>query len=74
MLGLPSGLNEAQWIENMEAEHCDVDPGEAESPQWGGSDRPWVTGNYLLETTPKKEWRFAWSATCQITTVSFPHS
>lgn len=37
-----------------------VDPGQTDSKLWGGSDRTdWQTGNFNLETTPHKEWRFA---------------
>jgi tetratricopeptide (TPR) repeat protein len=58
MIGLPMGLDEQQWLQHMEAEHCGVDPGDAASTRWGASARPWTTGNYSLETTPQKEWRW----------------
>ena len=48
---LYAGLNEEQWLENMEKEHCDIDPNKPESTSWGASDRRWKTGNYGLETT-----------------------
>ena len=48
---LHAGLNEKQWLENMEKEHCDIDPNMPESTSWGASDRRWKTGNYGLETT-----------------------
>ena len=37
-------MNVKQWLENMEAEHCDVDPGNGDSVLWGASDRPVTTG------------------------------
>eukprot|EP01051_Picozoa_sp_SAG22_P013947 SAG22_NODE_1625_length_3957_cov_3.150078_3_plen_303_part_00 len=58
MIGYPQGLNEQQWIEHMLEEHCKVDPGNAQSGVWGASDRAWTTGNYSLETTPAKEWKW----------------
>ena len=57
---LPKGLNEKQWLENMEGEHCAVDPDNPNSKQWGASNRAWKTGNYGVETTPQLEWH--WSA------------
>ena len=39
MIGLPRGLNVGQWLGNMKAEHCDVDPGNCESALWGASAR-----------------------------------
>ena len=38
-------MNVKQWLENMEAEHCDVDPGNGDSVLWGASDRPVTTGD-----------------------------
>ena len=38
-------MNEKQWLANMEAEHCDVDPGNGDSMLWGASDRPVTTGD-----------------------------
>jgi hypothetical protein len=61
MVGFPSGLNEQQWLRNMQAEHEEVDPGAAGSNIWGASDRLWTTGNYNLTTAPSKEWAFAHS-------------
>lgn len=43
----------------MEEEHCGVDPQKADSEMWGASNRPWKTGNYGIETTPRLEW--CWS-------------
>ena len=42
----------------MEDEHCEIEPGDAESVAWGASNRLWTTGNYGLTTTPRKEWRW----------------
>ena len=56
MIGLPSGLDEAQWIRSMEAEHCGVEGGA--SATWGASERAWRTGNYSLLTTPRAEWEW----------------
>ena len=39
----------------MEAEHRNV-----ALALWGGSNREWTTGNYLLPTTPEKEWLWAY--------------
>ena len=55
MIGSPTGLNEHQWIANMEKEHCDVSPEQYNSKEWGASDRNWTTGNYSLTTTPRSE-------------------
>ena len=59
MIGLPRGLNVGQWLGNMKAEHCDVDPGNFESALWAASARAWTTGNYNIETTPELEWKWA---------------
>ena len=45
-------------MRSMEDEHCEIEPGDAESVVWGASDRLWTTGNYGLTTTPRKEWRW----------------
>ena len=52
LIGLPQGLNEEQWLQVMRREHCDVESG------WGASYKQWTTGNYRLETTPRRE--FIW--------------
>ena len=52
LIGLPSGINEAQWLRVMQEEHCEVKDG------WGESRREWKTGNYQLTTTPRRE--FFW--------------
>ena len=57
-LQFPKGLNEAQWLVNMQDEHCGVDPENSESTLWGASDRSWCTGNYGLKTTPRLEWNW----------------
>eukprot|EP01052_Picozoa_sp_SAG31_P010372 SAG31_NODE_567_length_14028_cov_4.022328_11_plen_268_part_00 len=49
----PDGFNEKQWIDAMEREHCGV-----KEDSWGKSEREWTTGNYGLQTTPRKEWRW----------------
>ena len=43
----------------MRREHCDVDPGRADSKEWAASNRVWSTGNYHLSTTPRQEYRCA---------------
>ena len=45
--------------ESMRREHCDVDPGRADSKEWAASNRVWSTGNYHLSTTPRQEYRCA---------------
>ena len=42
MIGDPKGLNVGQWLENMQREHCDVDPNNLKSTRWGASDRRWL--------------------------------
>ena len=56
-IGLPNGLDEKQWLESVEAEHCSVDAGVPDSQEWGASDRFWQTGNYNLTTCPGDEYR-----------------
>eukprot|EP01051_Picozoa_sp_SAG22_P016733 SAG22_NODE_2424_length_2587_cov_1.512058_2_plen_754_part_01 len=58
MIGMPTGFDEAQWLQSMEREHCDVDPGVTGSTHWGASDREWTTGNYNLQTAPNSEFRW----------------
>ena len=60
MIGYPKGRNEQQWIENMEMEHCEVDPDNMASTIWGGSDLQWTTSNYGLTTSPRQEWHWTW--------------
>ena len=55
-IGLPTGVNEDQFMAAMAAEHCDVAPGEPDSTEWGASDKPFTTGNYSLTTTPRQEY------------------
>ena len=60
MIGMPRGLDVAQWLTHMCCEHCEVAAGECASALWGASDRSdWVTGNYCLATTPRREWDWA---------------
>ena len=51
LLGMPSGLNESQWITSMASEHCDVEHG-----QWGASQFAWTTFDYHLTTSPMQEY------------------
>ena len=57
LIGQPSGLDEKQWLQQMSREHCSVVDG------WGISTRAWITSNYRLRTTPRRE--FIWVYHCQ---------
>ena len=52
-IGLPDGFNVEEWERSVENEHCSVD-----KHLWGGSHRKWVTGNYMLSTSPRNEFRY----------------
>ena len=54
LIGVPSGLNEKQWLEQMSREHCSVTDG------WAISSRSWITGNYRLSTSPGREFTWVW--------------
>ena len=54
LIGVPSGLDEKQWLEQMSREHCSVTDG------WAISSRSWITGNYRLRTSPGREFTWVW--------------
>ena len=62
-VGLPRALDEAQWLSDIENEHCGVDSFKPESEEWGASDRRWRTAEHNLWTSPKLE--HAWVTSCQ---------
>ena len=65
LIGQPSGLDEKQWLQQMSREHCSVVDG------WGISTRAWITSNYRLRTTPRRE--FIWVYQCQEEDKSPPY-